>query len=139
MGTKPGMSKSAAAKASTEAGKATSLPDKLYFRIGEASRLLGLPPHVLRYWETEFPSLAPKKSPGGQRMYRRKDLELLLMIKHLLYDQKFTIAGARQWLAQQSRRRKTAADPAQGRLFGDPVALLEEIRRELIELMEMLK
>jgi len=133
------MSKTAGRKTSSEPGQTAALPDKLYFRIGEASRLLGLPPHVLRYWETEFPSLAPRKSPGGQRMYRRKDLELLLMIKHLLYEQKFTIAGARQWLAQQSRRRKVPEAATQGRLFADPATTLEQIRRELAELIELLK
>ncbi|MGB9605103.1 MAG: MerR family transcriptional regulator [Bryobacteraceae bacterium] len=133
------MKDSAARNAASESKQAPVIPDKLYFRIGEASRLLGLPPHVLRYWETEFPSLAPKKSPGGQRLYRRKDLELLLMIKHLLYEQKFTIAGARQWLAQRSRRPKTSGPSGQGKLFQEPASLLEQIRRELAEIAEMLK
>jgi|YNPMSStandDraft_1061717.scaffolds.fasta_scaffold00217_18 DNA-binding transcriptional MerR regulator len=133
------MSKTTGGKTSGKSGKPAELPDKLYFRIGEASRLLGLPPHVLRYWETEFPSLAPRKSAGGQRMYRRKDLELLLMIKHLLYERKFTIAGARQWLAQQSRRRQAPEGATQGHLFADPAATLEQIRRELAELIELLK
>ncbi len=122
-----------------EPAKAPALASKLYFRIGEASRILGLPPHVLRYWETEFPSIAPKKSPGGQRMYRRKDLELLLLIKHLLYERKFTIAGARQWLAEHSRKRKPSPAGEQGRLFADPMATLEQVRRELAELIELLK
>ncbi|MCS7314674.1 MAG: MerR family transcriptional regulator [Bryobacterales bacterium] len=135
------MSKSASAAQGHPDEPATkpAIPGKLYFRIGEASRILGVPPHVLRYWETEFPSLAPRKSPGGQRMYRRKDLELLLLIKHLLYERKFTIAGARQWLAERARRRGNPLAGEQGRLFADPMATLEQVRRELAELIEMLK
>src|SRR6266496_990499 len=82
------------------------IPDKLYFRIGEVSGLLGVEAYVLRYWETEFPSLAPKKSGTGHRLYRRKDVELLLRIKHLLYDKRFTIQGARQWLQSEARAAK---------------------------------
>src|SRR3954467_7461511 len=74
------------------------IPDKLFFRIGEVSQLVGVEPYVLRYWESEFPGLAPKKSNTGQRMFRRKDVELLLNIKQLLYDKKFTIEGARKAL-----------------------------------------
>src|ERR1051326_5874218 len=79
------------------------IPDKLYFRIGEVSALLGVETYVLRYWETEFPTLAPKKSGTGHRLYRRKDVELLLRIKHLLYEKRFTIEGARQSLHDEAR------------------------------------
>ncbi|MGB1275812.1 MAG: MerR family transcriptional regulator [Nannocystaceae bacterium] len=72
--------------------------DKLYFKIGEVSRIVGVPAYVLRYWESEFPSLRPQKSRSQQRVYRRRDVEALLKIKHLLYTQRFTIAGARQQL-----------------------------------------
>src|SRR6476661_282865 len=82
------------------------IPDKLYFRIGEVSSLLGVETYVLRYWETEFPSLAPKKSGTGHRLYRRKDVELLLKIKHLLYEKRFTIEGARQSLHGESPKSK---------------------------------
>src|SRR6266699_1644958 len=71
-----------------------AIPDKLFFRIGDVSQLVGVEAYVLRYWESEFPGLSPKKSNTGQRMFRRKDVELLLNIKHLLYDKKFTIEGA---------------------------------------------
>src|SRR5271169_4927653 len=74
------------------------IPDKLFFRIGEVSQLGGVEAYVLRYWESEFPGLSPKKSSSGQRMFRRKDVELLLHIKHLLYNEKFTIEGARKAL-----------------------------------------
>src|SRR6266540_1977304 len=85
------------------------IPDKLYFRIGEVSSMLGVEPYVLRYWETEFPSLSPKKSGTGHRLYRRKDVELLFRIKHLLYEKKFTIEGARQSLHAESRVAKPKA------------------------------
>ncbi len=113
------------------------IPDKLYFRIGEVSGLLGVEAYVLRYWETEFPSLAPKKSGTGHRLYRRKDVELLLRIKHLLYDKRFTIQGARQWLQTESKRPAGRPSRAQGDLFTtDP---LPDIRRELAEILQILK
>ncbi len=79
------------------------IPDKLYFRIGEVSELCRLPAYVLRFWETEFPLLKPVKSGTGQRMYRQRDVENVLRIKKLLYDQGFTIAGARQHLKDESK------------------------------------
>jgi DNA-binding transcriptional MerR regulator len=114
------------------------IPDKLYFKIGEVSELLGVEPYVLRYWETEFSVLSPKKSGTDHRLYRRKDVELLLRIKHLLYEKKFTIEGARQSLHAQSRAPKPkAAKIAQQQLFSeDP---LPEIRRELAEILQLLK
>jgi hypothetical protein len=74
------------------------IPDKMFFRIGELADLVGVEPHVLRYWETEF-RIRPQRSPSGQRMYRRKDISKFLRIKTLLYKQGFTIAGARRALA----------------------------------------
>jgi DNA-binding transcriptional MerR regulator len=74
------------------------IPDKLYFRIGDVAKLCGVEPYVLRFWQTEFPSLKPHKGGTGQRLYRRKDVEMALRIKGLLYDQGFTIPGARQAL-----------------------------------------
>ena len=113
------------------------IPDKLYFKIGEVSELLGVEPYVLRYWETEFSVLSPKKSGTGHRLYRRKDVELLLRIKHLLYEKKFTIEGARQSLHAESRAPKPKARAAQQELFSvDP---LPEIRRELADILELLK
>jgi DNA-binding transcriptional MerR regulator len=115
------------------------IPDKLYFRIGEVSALLGVETYVLRYWETEFPSLAPKKSGTGHRLYRRKDVELLLRIKHLLYEKRFTIEGARQSLHNESPKLRSQRDGRrqQASLFGnDP---LPEIRKQLVEILEILK
>ena len=78
------------------------IPDKLYFKIGEVSELLGVEPYVLRYWETEFPGLSPKKSGTGHRLYRREDIETVFEIKRLLYEEGFTIAGARKHLMDQN-------------------------------------
>jgi len=79
------------------------IPDKLYFRIGEVARICRLPAYVLRFWETEFPMLKPVKSSTGQRMYRQRDVENVLLIKRLLYGQGFTIAGARQALRAEAK------------------------------------
>ena len=83
------------------------IPEKLYFRIGEVSRLCRLPAYVLRFWETEFPQLKPIKSSTGQRMYRRRDLENIIRIRQLLYDEGYTIAGARQQLRSEHRTTKS--------------------------------
>ena len=81
------------------------IPERLYFRIGEVARLCRLPAYVLRFWETEFSQLKPIKSSTGQRMYRRKDVESVLRIKKLLYEEGFTIAGARQHLRAETKNR----------------------------------
>src|SRR3984885_4034425 len=78
------------------------VPDKNFFRIGEASRLTATKPFVLRYWETEFPMLQPVKSPKGHRLYRREDIDTVFTIKRLLYDEGFTIAGARRHLRDEA-------------------------------------
>ncbi len=117
-----------------------SIPDKLYFRIGEVSRLSGVKPHVLRYWETEFPAIAPKKSGSGHRLYRRKDVELILEIKRLLYEERFTIEGARKYLSHRSRAKVSAKAPAkQESLFGADPDLVATIRAELREILDMLR
>src|SRR5271165_703 len=94
------------------------IPDKLYFRIGEVSRLAGIKPYVLRFWETEFPGLGPKKSGTGHRLYRRKDVEMVLEIKRLLYEQRFTIEGARKFLEARPKAENggAAGKPAKRRL-----------------------
>ena len=98
--------------------------------------MLGLEPYVLRYWETEFPSLSPKKSGTGHRLYRRKDVELLLRIKHLLYQKRFTIDGARQFLHEEARTTHKEIKQEQQILFSDP---LPEIRRELSEILKLMR
>lgn len=79
------------------------IPNKLYFRIGEVSDIVGVKPYVLRYWETEFPDIRPSKSKSGQRLYKRRDVEMLLMVRELLYDKRFTIDGAKQRLREVPR------------------------------------
>jgi DNA-binding transcriptional MerR regulator len=125
------------------------IPDKLYFRIGEVARLAGIKPYVLRFWETEFPSLGPKKSGTGHRLYRRKEVEMALEIKRLLYEKRFTIEGARKFLETRGKteavRAVKAAKPAkkvQAELFVGPPALdsvLQEIRKELRAIVDLLK
>ncbi len=119
------------------------IPQKLYFRIGEASKLVGVPPYVLRYWETEFPGLAPKKSGAGHRFYRRKDVELLLQIKQLLYDKRFTIEGARRHLELQAkppaRPKQRPVKTSQQDLFAPATAELKTIRDELASILDLLK
>src|SRR5579872_1520497 len=114
------------------------IPDKLYFRIGEAARLAGIKPYVLRFWETEFPPLGPRKSGTGHRLYRRKDVELVLEIKRLLYEKRYTIEGARKFLETKpkSSTPKPLLQPQiQGELFVGNSALYQEIRRELTEIL----
>jgi DNA-binding transcriptional MerR regulator len=82
------------------------LPDKLYFKIGEVSRILGVEPYVLRYWETEFDLLKPAKAPSRHRLYKKKDVELLLEIKKLLYKEGFTIEGARKKLKENRKQER---------------------------------
>src|SRR5271166_4136360 len=83
------------------------IPDKLYFRIGEVAGLCRLPAYVLRFWETEFPQLKPVKSSTGQRMYRKRDVESVVRIKRLLYEDGFTIAGARVQLREETKSDRT--------------------------------
>ena len=124
----------------------SEIPDKLYFRIGEVSRLAGIKPYVLRFWETEFPGLGPKKSGTGHRLYRRKDVELVLEIKRLLYEKRYTIEGARKALdgrakGNGSQHVDTASQPAkreQAILFPDAAPVLTTIRKELQQLLKML-
>jgi len=112
------------------------IPDKLYFRIGEVARLCRLPAYVLRFWETEFPQLKPNKSGTGQRMYRRRDVETVVRIKQLLYDDGFTIAGARQLLRGEARPGKGQdALPFAGRPSRDG---LRHVRQGLKEILGML-
>ena len=101
-------------------------PSKLFYRIGEMSRLTGLEPYVLRYWETEFPQIKPDKGRSGQRLYKKKDLDIILQIKQLLYKDGFTIAGARKKL-----NGKDSQDAAE--------AVIETAKKELREILEILK
>lgn len=128
------------------------IPNKLYFRIGDVSRLTGMKAYVLRYWETEFSALSPKKSGTNQRLYRRKDVEMVLEIKHLLYEKRYTIEGARTFLQQRKSHPKAAAArtpavaPAQSSMFGPgPGELaakanerMSSVRTELRSILDLL-
>ena len=102
--------------------------DKRYFRIGEASRIIGVEPYILRYWENEFPQLRPRRADSRQRTYQRKDLETLLEIKRLLYEERMTIEGAKL------RLKKEKIDPPTG---GHP--FFKEIKGELHKILELLR
>src|SRR6266516_920396 len=124
-------------RAAAKSSKASEvlIPEKLYFRIGEVARLCHLPAYVLRFWETEFPQLKPVKSSTGQRMYRRKDVEAVLRIKQLLYEEGFTIAGARQHLRAEIKIEKNQAPlPFPTHSASD----LKRIRHGLQEILGML-
>ncbi len=111
------------------------LPDKLYFKIGEVSELIGVKPHVLRYWESEFSPVRPGKSRTQQRLYQRKDIELLLRVKDLLYRQGYTIAGAKKQLRSGPDEPDQLDLPLPAEADRD---LLLEIRGELLRLRQSL-
>ncbi len=108
-------------------------PEKLYFKIGEAAKIVGVKPYVLRYWETEFAELRPGKTRSKHRLYKRKDVETLLEIKRLLHDQRFTIEGARKYLKEG---RSGQAESAAGTT--PEAATLREIRDGLLDLRDVL-
>ncbi len=116
------------------------LPDKIYFKIGEVSRLLSLKSHVIRYWETEFPAIKPIKSRSGQRLYRRSDIDTLILIKDLLYRQKFTIEGARRHLRmigiEKALQEKGKRDQASVQLTLAAIKKREDNLHSLIERVE---
>ena len=113
---------------------AAQLPDKMYFRIGEASRLVGVPSYVLRFWETEFPAVSPRKSGRSHRLYRRKDVELILDIKRLLYKERYSIAGAKKKLLKGSKKAAPADDADKDELK----KTLTDIKAELLNIKELL-
>jgi len=126
----------------------TEIPDKLYFRIGDVAKLCEVPAYVLRFWETEFPQLKPNKGGTGQRLYRRRDVEMALRIKRLLYDEGYTIPGAR--LVFKSEQQRPGKEPAKEKepqlaltMEGGPptpgdARRLQKLRRDLEELHAML-
>ncbi len=113
----------------------SSIPEKKYFKIGEVSNISGLQPHVLRFWESEFNSILPRKDSGNQRLYTRKDVESIFEIKKLLYEEKYTIPGARKKLGE--RRRKTSSKET-GQSTDDMKQHLMECKKELEEIRAML-
>jgi DNA-binding transcriptional MerR regulator len=117
----------------------TEQAPKTYYRIGEVSRLTGTKAFVLRYWETEFPTLRPVKTPSGHRLYSRKDIETIFQIKRLLYDEGFTIAGARRYLAEQNGGQgvEELAQAEAAAILNRQV--LVELREELRAILNLLK
>lgn len=107
------------------------LPDKLYFKVGEVSAIVEVPAYVLRFWEAEFKKVNPKRSPTGQRLYRKNDIELLLKIKHLLYEKKFTIEGARQHLKMRPAEKTKKIEKSS-------ITTLDEIRNELKSIRDLI-
>lgn len=103
------------------------IPDKLYFKIGEVSKIAGLPTHVLRFWESEFKKIRPKRTDSGQRAYTKKDIEAILEIKHLLHERKYTIEGARKHLTARSESEQPPG-----------MQLLEDLKAELKTIRDLL-
>ena len=104
------------------------IPDKLYFKIGEVTSITDLEAYVLRFWESEFKIISPKRTESGQRLYRKSDIESIFRIKHLLYDKKFTIQGAKQHLKQLNKSKKNAPSSIN----------IAEIRKELKKIKDLL-
>jgi DNA-binding transcriptional MerR regulator len=125
------------------------IPNKLFFKIGEVCEITDTQPYVLRYWESEFPALAPAKNSSGQRIYRRRDIETVLRIKQLLYEEGFTIAGAKKRLeAEMAGRVETPVPAADGPPVTPPpadpgtadrVAALRQVREQLREILTLLE
>jgi len=116
----------------------TQLPDKLFFKIGEVADIVGVKPHALRYWETEFPALRPKKTRGAHRQYSRKDVELAMLIRQLLHDEGYTIPGARKRIRDLGRHQRSS--PPEPRAARE-VALRAELiglRQQLADLLDQL-
>ena len=114
----------------------TTIPDKLYFKIGEVAKMADVPTHVLRYWESEFSGIRPKRANSKQRLYRRQDVELILKIKTLLHKQGYTIAGARKLIESGQEQQIAAAEssPATGKVSKK----LKTIKQELQQLQDFL-
>src|SRR5205085_9791093 len=110
------------------------LVTKPFFKIGEVAKLLGVKPHVLRYWESEFPSLRPKKNPSGQRIYAKADIEAIVEIKNLLYNQRYTISGAKKMLARHEEEVLTS-HPIES-FFAQEVKYLKKHIQELLVLLQ---
>ena len=116
----------------TAPGMSQEIPDKLYYRIGEVSVLTDVPAYVLRYWESEFKLLRPKKNDAGQRLYRRKDVDLVLKIKSLLYEERLTLEGAKKRLGEEQRDRRQLD-------LGVRQAMMDSTLRRLRQRLEALK
>ena len=114
---------------------ASQIPDKLYFKIGEVSKLADVAPHVLRYWESEFSTIKPKRAGSKQRLYRRKDVELILTIKNLLHRQGYTIAGAKKLISEADDLDSIKVEEEQSKVHSNRLGAIKD---ELLELRNML-
>jgi DNA-binding transcriptional MerR regulator len=126
------MAKRSARKAATKTSSGLAL-DKRYYRIGEVAKLTGIKPYVLRYWESEFRWMAPAKSRSKQRLYRARDVEVVELIKRLLYAERFTIEGAKKKLRELGVEKALDAPQLDLALGSDPAAGLKRIREGLLE------
>ncbi len=117
-----------------------TIPNKLYFKIGEVSEITGMEPYVIRYWESEFKSIKPSRTQSNQRVYRRKDVESILEIKRMLYEEKLTIAGARRKLQDKKVQDKKQLDLdfTVKKDHRDHLAIIKEIKEELLALRKLL-
>ena len=118
---------------------AISFPDKLFYKIGEVSRIVDVEPYVLRYWETEFPFLKPRKNKSGQRVYVKKDVELLLTIKNLLYQERYTIEGVRKQLGFASAGIESRPVKEMQKKESHPSAAIEHVKKRLREILSQLQ
>ena len=128
-------------KASSESIKSyLPFPDKLFYKIGEVSKIVGVEPYVLRYWETEFSFLKPRKNKSGQRVYIKKDVELLLTIKRLLYQERYTIEGVRKRLGLSAAPVELKPEPqeAQKKETHQPSRVVDHVKKRLRELLSQL-
>jgi len=114
-----------------------SIPDKLYFKIGEVKKITGVETHVLRYWESEFKIIRPQRASSKQRLYRKSDVENILTIKKLLYEEGYTVPGARKLLTAKKSRKKIIASPKIS--GGRSQAMLAELKSDLKKLQQMLE
>jgi DNA-binding transcriptional MerR regulator len=116
-----------------------AIPNKLFFKIGEVCEITDTQPYVLRYWESEFPALAPAKNSSGQRIYRRRDIETVLRIKQLLYEEGFTIAGAKKRLETELAGRSNTPTSQAGAVVESETAVEDPTRRALAEVRDTLR
>ena len=129
-----------------------SIPDKLYFKIGEVKKITGVAPHVLRYWESEFKIIRPQRATSKQRLYRRVDVENILTIKKLLYEDGYTVPGARKFLTANKGKKvervaaetkpvvKQAASPKPSAVSGEKTrTMLKDVKKDLLAIKEMLE
>ncbi|RKY45612.1 MAG: MerR family transcriptional regulator [Candidatus Neomarinimicrobiota bacterium] len=118
---------------------------KLYYSIGEVSKITGLKPHVLRYWESEFPMLSPMKNRAGNRVYRERDLKLIQYIKYLLYEKKYTIDGARKFLKEMKSKNMEMVDgemtvgKVKNGVNENVIFVLRKVKKELVEILKILE